>query len=176
MKYEKIYQKLREEYSDEEIVDSMLIPADLTDEEEQKLAEEMRIIRFQKLEETTEEDRIVANVMKLRFEIERYTKNDLFSRQKTFGKYVQKYLEVIKRDAKKLAENLSIEHTILTEILEEKREPSIELIFRLDKHSGNLIRTELWWKLIVKKQLFLMSKDDETRKIEEGKVTNYLRA
>jgi len=31
MKYEKIYKKLRKEYSDEEIVDSMLIPQDLTE-------------------------------------------------------------------------------------------------------------------------------------------------
>jgi len=54
MKYEKIYKKLKKKYSDEEIVESMLIPADLTKEEKEKYAEEMKDIRIQKLRETTE--------------------------------------------------------------------------------------------------------------------------
>ena len=86
MKYEEIYQKLREKYTDEEIADSMLIPADLSEEEKQALAEEMRAIRMQKLREMTEEDRILSDVMRLRFQIESYVKESGFSFQKTFGK------------------------------------------------------------------------------------------
>lgn len=74
MKYEKIYQKLKKKYSDEEIVDSMLIPADLTEKERNELAEEMKSIRMQKLRETTEEDRILSDVARLRFQMEGHVK------------------------------------------------------------------------------------------------------
>lgn len=176
MKYEKIYQELRKEYTDEEIVDSMFIPADLTEQEEKRLAEEMKQIRLQKLQETTEEDRIVANVMNLRFEIEDYTNKKLFSWEQTFGKYVEKYVLAVKRTVKTLAEDLSMEEAVLVEIIAEKREPSMELIFRLEKHSGNFIKTELWWKLILKKQLFILSKDVEIQRVEQQKVRSVLKA
>ncbi len=55
MKYEEIYKKLKEKYTDEEIVDSMLIPADLSEQERKELDKEMREIRMQKLREMTEE-------------------------------------------------------------------------------------------------------------------------
>ena len=83
MKYEEIYQKLREKYTDEEIADSMLIPEDLSEEEKQELAEEMKEIRMQKLREMSEEDRILSDVMRLRFQIESYVKESGFSFQKT---------------------------------------------------------------------------------------------
>ena len=85
MKYEEIYQKLREKYTDEEIADSMLIPEDLSEEEKQELAEEMKEIRMQKLREMSEEDRILSDVMRLRFQIESYVKESGFSFQKTFA-------------------------------------------------------------------------------------------
>lgn len=81
MKSEEIYQKLKEQYSDQEIADSMLIPADLTAEEKQSLAEEMKAIRMQKLREMTEEDRILSDVMRLRFQIESYIAENGFSFQ-----------------------------------------------------------------------------------------------
>ncbi|MBL7794026.1 MAG: hypothetical protein JNK77_16985 [Saprospiraceae bacterium] len=83
MKSEEIYQKLKEQYSDQEIADSMLIPADLTEKEKQTLAEEMKAIRMQKLREMTEEDRILSDVMRLRFQIESYIAENGFSFQQT---------------------------------------------------------------------------------------------
>ena len=90
MKYEKVYQKLKERLTDEEIADSMLVPADLTSGKKEKLANEMREIRMQKLKEATEEDYILASVMQLRCNIERYIKDEKFSHNKTFRRiYLQ---------------------------------------------------------------------------------------
>ena len=176
MKYEEIYQKLKEKYTDEEIVDSMLIPADLTTEEEKQLAEEMREIRFQRLREISEEDRILADVMRMRFQIENYLKSSKFSFEKTFGKYLEEYIRILNKPRKEIAEDLSIHYTKLSRIINDKEEPNVELAYRLEKHSGDLINAKLWWKLMIKKQEFIISKDDETRKEEQKKVRNALRA
>ena len=58
MTYEEIYKKLRKEYTDAEIAEGYLIPPDLTEEEEKKIQEEIRELRFKQLRERTEEQRI----------------------------------------------------------------------------------------------------------------------
>lgn len=176
MKYEKIYKKLKEEFSDEEIADSMFIPEDLSEVEKKELADEMKELRMQKLGKTTEKERVLADVMRLRFQIENYTEKDAFSIDKTFGKFLAEYIRIVNKDRREIAKDLAIHYTKLSRIVNDKEEPNIELCYRLEKHSGNLVKTELWWKLIVKKQEFFISQDEETRKQEQDKVSNPIRA
>lgn len=176
MKYEKLYENLRKKYTDEEIADSMLIPADLTEKEKKELDEEMREIRMQKLREMTEGDRVLSDVMRLRFQMESYVIKSGFSFQKTFGKYLEEYIRILNRPRREIADDLSIHYTKLSRIINDKEEPNVELAYRLEKHSGNLIKAKLWWKLMIKKQEFIISQDEETRKEEQKKVKNSLRA
>ena len=176
MKYDQIYQALKKKYSDEEIVDSMLIPADLTESDKAVLAAEMKAIRMQKLRETTTEDQILADVMRLKFQIENYIKKEIFSFEKTFGKYLTEYIRIIKKSRKDIAADLALHYTKLSRILNDKETPSIELCYRLEKHSAELIKAELWWNLMIKKQSFILSKDEKTKRIEQQKVKNPLRA
>ncbi len=176
MKYNEIYERLRKKYTDDEIADSMMIPADLSDKEGKELAKEMKRIRMQKLRETSEEDQILSDVMRLRFQMVDYVQKQNFSFQKTFGRYLEEYIRIIKKTRKEIAEDLSIHYTKLSRIINDKEEPNIELSYRLEKHSGNLIKAEIWWKLMIKKQEFIISRDEETRKVEQKKVKNPLRA
>lgn len=176
MKYHKIYQQLKKKYSNHEIADSMMIPADLTAEEKVSLAKEMKAIRFQKLSETTKEDRILADVMRLRFDIEGYLKTNNFQFDKTFGKYLEEYIRILKKSRKAIAEDLALHYTKLSRIINDKEEPSIALCYRLEKHTGNLIKARLWWQLLIKKQAFILEEDEETRIAEQDKVKNALRA
>ena len=176
MKYEEIYRKLKAQYSDEEIADSMLLPADLSEKEIQELAGEMKAIRLQKLREMTEEDRILSDVMRLRFQMEAYVRESGFSFHKTFGKYLEEYIRILSKTRREIAEDLSIHYTKLSRIINDKEEPNVELAYRLEKHSGKLIAAGLWWKLAIKKQEFVISKDEETRRAEQGKVKNALGA
>lgn len=176
MKYEEIYQKLKAKYTDEEIVDAMLIPADLSNQEEQDLAAEMKEIRMQKLREMTEEEQILSDVMRLRFQIEAYVNESGFSFQKTFGKYLEEYIHCLRKTRRAIAEDLSLHYTKLSRIINDREEPNVELAYRLEKHSGYLISAGLWWKLIIKKQAFIIPRDEETRRAEQEKVKNALRA
>jgi len=176
MKYNKIYQQLKAQYSDEEIVDSMLIPADLTKKESLELAAEMKVIRMRKLSETTTEEQILADVMRLKFQIENYIKKESFFFEKTFGKHLSEYIRILKKNKKEFAVDIALHYTKLSRIINDREEPSIELCYRLEKHSASLIKAELWWNLIIKKQGFILSKDEKTKLIEQEKVKNPLRA
>ena len=109
-----------------------------------------------------------------RFQIENYIKTDTFSFDKTYGKYLAEYIRILNKSRKEISEDLSVHYTKLSRIINDKEEPNIELSYRLEKHSGGLIKAELWWKLIAKKQAFIISKDEDTKRIEQGKVRNYL--
>jgi len=176
MNYNKVYQRLKKKLTKKEIADATIISADLSKSEKERLSKEMKEIRLQKLRETTVEDQILADVMRLRFQIENYIKKESFDFEKTFGQYLQEYIRILKKTRKQIAEDLNIHYTKLSRIINDKEEPNVELSYRLEKHSGQLIKAELWWQLIIKKQSFILSKDEKTKKEEFKKVKNFLRA
>lgn len=175
MKYEKIYQDLKKKYSDEEITDSMLIPADLTEGEKKMADEEIKKVRLEMLSSMTTQDQIFSDVMRLRFQIEHYLKKESFSFDKTFGYFLGEYIRVLRQSKQKVASSLALHPTKLSRIIHDKEEPNKALIFRLAVHSGKRIPANLWWKLIIKKQEFILLEDEETRLEEESKVKNALR-
>ena len=170
MKYDKLYQELKEKYSDEEIGEAMVFPVDLPEKEKNEADEEFRKLRFERLKNKTVEDKIFSDLMRLQFEIMEYLKKDVFSFEKTFGKILREYIHIIRKPKREIAEDLSLHYTKLSRLLNDKEDPNVELAFRLEKHSDKIIPAIYWWKLLVKKQAFIISKDTETRRVEYGKV------
>lgn len=174
-KYEKIYKELRKKYSDEEIAQSMLIPADMTKSERSKSDEELRAFRFKMLNAQTEEERIYSDLLKFRYQMESYIKEQAYTATKSFGNHLEEYVRILKQTKKKLSEDLGIHYTRLSRIINDREEANLELIYRLEKHSGNLIPALLWWKLISKKQEFMITQDKKMRKKEGSKVKSVVK-
>lgn len=174
-KYEALYEQLREKYTDEEIAESMLIPEDLSEDEQKKADDELRALRFKLLSERTEEQRVYSDLLRMRYQLENYIKENTFIEEKSFGKQLEEYARVLKRTKKDLAEDLSIHYTRFSRIINDREEPNIELTYRLEQHSGGLIPALIWWKLIIKKQEYFLQRDDKTRKEEIAKVRNEMR-
>lgn len=172
--YNEIYKKLREKYSDEEIAESMLIPQQMTKEEKKESDEVLRAFRFNLLREKNIEQRIFSDLMRLRFQIEDYLKQKDFSEEKTFGKFLTEYVRIIDRTKKRFSEELKIHYSRLSRVINDKEEPNIELIYRLEKHSSNLVPAILWWKLVSKKQEYLIQKNKTLRSEEAAKVESVI--
>jgi len=174
-KYEALYQQLREKYTDEEIASSMLIPEDLSEEERKKADEDLRAFRFKLLSERTEEQRLYSDLLRMRYQLESYIKENSFMEEKSFGKQLEEYARILKRTKKDLSEDLSIHYTRFSRIINDREEPNIELTYRLEQHSGGLIPALLWWKLIIKKQEYFLQQDQKSRNEEVAKVRNAVR-
>lgn len=172
--YSDLYKKLRKKYTVEEIAESMLIPQEMTKEEKEKADEELIAFRFKLLRERTPEQRIFSDLMRFRFQIEEYIKNEPYSDDHSFGKFLSEYLRIIDRTKKRLAEELKVHYTRLSRISNDKEDPNIELIYRLEKHSGNLVPAIFWWKLIAKKQEDQIRKNSILRKKEAAKVESVI--
>lgn len=167
---------MQEKYTIEEIAESMMIPAELTEQEEKESREALRQLRLKIQRERTEAERAYYDTLRLRFQIEDYLKEKAFSPEKTFGRYLGEYIHALRKTKKAFAEDIGIHYTRLSRILHDKEEPNLALMYRLEKHSGELIPALLWWKLMIKKQEHLIRKDKEARIAEGKKVKNALKS
>ncbi|MEL6658934.1 MAG: hypothetical protein AAFN93_24115 [Bacteroidota bacterium] len=168
--YDKIYKKLREQYTDEEIANSMLIPADLSEEDKEKGANELRAFRLKVLSEMTEDQRLYSDLLRFRYLLEDYIENRDYDENMNFGVQLEEYVRILKRTKKKMSEEIDVHYTRLSRIINNRETPNIEFIYRLEEHSGGLVPALTWWKLLVKKQEFEISRDKATRRIEAAKV------
>ncbi len=171
-KHEKIYKQLKKEMAEEGIADYMLIPKDLTKEELKKSNEKIKAFRFKLMRERTEEQRIYSELLRFKFLLESYINNEPFIPTNSFGKNLGEYVRILNRTKKSVSENLDVHYTRFSRLLNDREEPNIELMYRLEKHSGGLIPAIYWWKLVIKKQEYHIKKDLKTRKKEGAKVRN----
>ena len=112
--------------------------------------------------------------MRLRIQMEDYYKLGEYTMEQGFAEFLADYIHIIKKKQKDFAEDISIHHTRLSRILNNREEPNIELAYRLEKHSGNLISALLWWRIAMRKQEYLLRRDEKTRLAEAAKVKNAL--
>jgi plasmid maintenance system antidote protein VapI len=84
------------------------------------------------------------------------------------------YIEALGRSRKEISKELDLHYTKLSRIINDREEPSIELCYRLEKHSGELINVLNWWQLIKKKEEFILSQNIELKREEQKKVSNSL--
>ncbi len=173
--HNKTYKELQKQFTDEEIADGYMIPATLTDKEKEESDKEMRRIRFERLANQTEEQRLLTEVTRLRIKIGKYLKSKIFSQEFSFGKMLGEYVMILQKNKKTFAEDVDVHYTKLSRLLNDKEEPNISFMYRLEKHSDGIIPTVYWWKLMVRKQEYLIEQDSEKRKIEGERVKNFLK-
>lgn len=171
-KYEAIYQKLRERLTDEEIADSMLIPADLTPEERMLANEELRKFRFQQLAEMSTEKRMYADLLRFKYQMEDYIEHQPYRESMNFGAQIEEYINLTKRSKRKFAEELNINSDELSRVIDNQDIPTLAFLYQLEAHSSQLIPALLWWELLIKKQKYQIVEDIETRKVEAAQVTS----
>jgi len=170
-----IYKKLSAKFSPEELAEGYVFPVDMSEAEQLALREEMRQVREARLRESSEKERIYADLVRLKLQIKDYIQTTHFDPELHFGKFLAEYLRIIGRSQKELASDLGIHPSRLNRILHGREDPNIGLVYRLEKHSGMTIPAILWWRLLIKKQAHFLKTDEHTRERESKKVKNALK-
>lgn len=174
-KYEKIYQQLREEFSDEEIAAGYVFPDDLDQKEKEEIEEEFKKLRLKALRERTEEQRLLSELMRMKLLMRDYFDRSGFEEAFSFSKQLEQYIKVLGRSQKELAEEIDLHPTKLSRLLNDRENPNVELAYRLEIHCGNIIPAIYWWKLYAKRIEEDVRTDKDRRRIESEKVRNNLR-
>ncbi len=165
-----LFSQLRSKYTLEEIADAFVFPVELPVELQQEAKEQLIAARKRGQEEMSKETRIELNLLSLRFRIEDYINTKEFDPEKTFGYYLKQYVERLETKNKDFAAQISIDETLLSQLINEHRMPPEYVVIRLEIHSNNIIPANYWYKLVEKQREHELITDKSLRKKENKYV------
>ena len=171
---EPTYEDLRKNLSDEEIAESFVFRSTMTDEERKQADEEFRRLRFERLKEMSDEQILQGELMRMRLLMKDYFKQSEYMENYSFPNQLKKYIGLLKKTRADFAADLDIHKTKLSRILNNKENPNIELMYRLEHHSGNMIPATYWYKLHSRKLEEDIRMDEIKRAEEYKRVKNRL--
>ncbi len=174
------YKKLLKKYTPEELADAFVFPVKLTAKQKKEAAIQLAAARKRTQAEMTDETKFSLNAFGVRFRIESYLKQETFDPEITFGSFLKMYVELMGKKRKEFAEEISIDETLLSQLINGHRLPPDYIAIRLELHSDNIIPAAYWIRLVDKQRLHEITTDKELRKKEmkyvHGKLTIKLSA
>ena len=157
-------------YTDKELAESHIFPSELSENEKKVSDAELKRLRFLRLSQMSNSQKLLADLLRLKFQIEDYITNGKYSEENSFGVFLQEYIRVLGKKQIEIALEISLHPTKLSSIMANKANPNIALAYRLEKHSDGLIPALFWWKLWVKKIENDIVNDEAGKKREANKV------
>jgi hypothetical protein len=160
------YKKLSKELTHEELVDAFVFPVKLTAKQKKEAAIQLAAARKKSRENMTEETKLSLSLWHLRFIIEDYLESNDYDPELTFGHYLKRYVEFLGQKRKTFAEDISIDETLLSQLINNHRLPPDYVAIRLEIHSDNIIPAAHWIRVVEKQRLHEISSNKELRKKE----------
>jgi hypothetical protein len=166
------YKKLLEEFTPDELAESFIFPVKLSAKQkklgDQQLTEALKKAR----EKMTKEEELAGNLMGLKFRMEDYFKSNQTRGEYSFGYFLKLYIDLLERKRREFAAEISIDETLLSQLINQHRMPPDYIPIRLELHSNNSILAEYWLKIIEKdRQKEMLSKKAAMMKTQRKFVT-----
>lgn len=138
-------------------------PVELTEEEQAALRKALQEFRREIDARTPEDVKKRNRFLQLKFQMESYLEDETES-IKPFGFFLQAYIDRAQKKNKEFANDISINYTELSQVINQKRRPSEKMILRLHIHSNQFFPASLWFSIVEKE-----------RKIELGNNTSLIK-
>ncbi|TDO68861.1 hypothetical protein EV143_1174 [Flavobacterium chryseum] len=170
MKTKNIYEK----YSLEEVADSIVFKNPLSEKEEKESSAELAEVRRKNRESLTDNQKLYAKVLQLRFLMEDYAKSEVYDENRSFASFLKTYIKFSYKVQKKFAEDINLKQTELSLILNEHRLPNEKTIVRLEIHSDNVIPALSWYRVVEKQREYELEQDIKFKQEQKKFVKNHL--
>ena len=147
----------------------------LTDSEKSKADSELRTLRLNSLKNISENQKVYADLISLKYSILDYLEIGIFSKNYLFSEFLKKYVSITNTTRRKLAENLGIHETKFSKIINNKENPGLGFLYRIEEHSNSLFPASLLWQLVAKKMLIEIDSNTVEKKKQSKLVKNKLK-
>lgn len=146
----------------------------LTDKERKEEKEAILKAREARFKERSEQEVKIAKLMQLKYQMEDYVNNPKCDLERNFTRFLAAYVDTVYDKRKNFATDLSIKPMVLSQVLNNHREPQSTFILRLIVHSEELYKNlcafdkELWPRIYYQDKVCeIFSTQDKWRKSEE---------
>lgn len=146
----------------------------------EKLTESQKLMesRFQRMRNVSQDQIIKAKLLQLKFRMEEFIKNPIYKDRNFFTEFLTIYIDTIYSKRNHFAKDISIKPVLLSQVLNNHREPKEEFILRLMIHSEKAYKgickfhKKTWYQVYYHEKLCeTMSNQEEWRPEVEKHVS-----
>lgn len=138
--------KTSEKLSAKELAESFVFRNNLSPKAKLKEAEAIKAAREAFKNEKDHSTSLRLKLLQLKYQMEDFI-NKPSDENSSFGSFLKQYIEAIDIKQVQLAQDISIDKTYLSQLINSHRSPSEDVMIKLEIHSGNLIHAVIWYKL-----------------------------
>jgi len=165
---------LTKKYSAKELADSFVFPGSKNAHDVQERLELFRGYRRKAKAKMTVKARLMSHLLQLRFQIEDYLQSDHFSESHTFAFFLKEYIARLNKRNNEFADEIDMDPSELSQIINQHGAPNQKLIIRLEIHSNKNFPALLWFKLIEKEKAHALVHNEDLRNEERKHVKQKL--
>jgi transcriptional regulator with XRE-family HTH domain len=151
--------ELEKKYTGAELAESFVFRTNLTTRQREAARKELAEARQKNKARLTDKQALYAKVLQLRFQIEDYSNSEVYDEQMSFSYFLRQYIKLNYKVNKQFAEDMNLDETELSQLLNKHRAPSEKIIIRLEIHSNNTIPALSWYKLLEKEKEHTLQTD-----------------
>ena len=170
----KSYKGIEKKHSPEEIAESLVFPGPKDPEERKELLLAFSEIRKQQKGKQSEKSKLISQLLQLKFLIEDYLKADNFNKDFYFGYFLKEYIIRLEKKNKQFAQEIDVDPTELSQIINKHRKPTDKIIYRLELHSNRNFPAIMWFKILEKERAYELQYNKSIINSEKSHVTQQL--
>ncbi|CAN5197618.1 hypothetical protein BH09BAC1_BH09BAC1_00140 [soil metagenome] len=171
-KDDELFEKLHKEHGAEELANSFVFPVDISEEERRASDKELMEVVNKRRANMDPKVRLSGNLLQIRYQIEGYVKEHDFDKKRTIGSFLKAYIDAHHKSQIEFAKEISIQPTVLSQYINNRRIPSESILVRLEIHSNKLITAEHWYELVGKQRYHDLQLNQELRRKQQKFVKN----
>ena len=133
--------------------------------------------RLDRMKNLSEKDIIRAKLLQLKLKMEKYLVEPVYDKQNHFTGFLETYIDTIYSKRNQFAEDISIKPVLLSQIINNHREPKNEFLLKLMIHSVKAFNNvcefneKTWYQIYYKEKIKeTMSNQEEWRPIIEKQI------
>ena len=147
----------------------------LSEEQKKKADEELKRLRFERLKQTSSEQKMYADLISLKYGILDYLDAGIFSEEYLFSKFLKNYVSILNISRRKLANDLGIHETKFSRIINNKENPGIGFLYRIEEHSNSILTAALLWQIVTRKVIIDIENNTKEKRKQSKLVKNKLK-
>ena len=159
----KLYKEIEKKHKPEEIAESYIFPNDL---DLSQRAQSLEIFQnWRKYNESNKsiKSKLITKLLQLKFVMEDYVKQNEYKKDFDFSYFLVEYIDRLEIKKKEFAQEIDVDPTELSQIINRHRSPNERFIIRLEIHSNKNFPPIIWLKLIEKERTFHLQNDAKLR-------------
>lgn len=157
-------------HSKRELAEANIFPHGLSEKEKQEADKELLELRSEQWNNRSSKDQLRDGLLQLKYQMEDVINSSIYRNDFHYGYFLSSYIRLLHKRQKEFAQEISIDETRLSRIINQKETPNDELFIRLELHSKNIIPALYWFRLAEKEKAHQINTDHEKRRKEQKYV------